>query len=254
MIKSLQALLALLVPSVVLVAPVRAAGDRDSPEDVFKSFAAAMKKADVKVMMSHMTRASQSATVGGIGFLALIDKGFYGFMNDRITPKQKKEYRAAIEEVMNRHGLSDDAVTRIFEKMDRQTTTYEQFVPIGELVKDKAAFISEILKVSRDVQKSCDGLKEMWEATVKEIKIDGQRAKAQATFPGADGKEKAATIYFKLESGVWKIDLIDTSRNWPQPPPPPQVQQQATQAQPPPNHSNSRPGLLRRLFPCLRSR
>jgi hypothetical protein len=246
MITSLQVRLALLGASVVLVAPVRAAGDRDnSPEDVFKSFSAAAKKADVKSMMSHMTRDSQSATVGGIWFVASLDSAFFG----------KEEYRAAIEEVMKRHGLSDDALTKISERMDMETTTdQERFVAVGELVKDKAAFITEILKVSKDVKKPSDWFNEMREATVKEVKIDGQRARAQATFPGADGKEKTATIYFKLESGVWKIDPIETNRNWPEPPPPPQVQRPATQVQPPPNYYYSRPGLLRRLFGCLRPR
>jgi hypothetical protein len=255
MIKCLQVGLALLAPSVVLVTPVHAAGDRDnSPEVVFNSFAAAVKNDDVKAMMSHMTRDSQSATVGLVWGVASFDKAFFGFMNDQITPRQKKTYRAAIEEVMMRHGLPDDALTRLSEIIDNETAAYERVVAIGERVKDKTAFITEMMKVSNEVQKFSDEFYALRETKLKEVKIGGERAKAEATFPGADGKEAAATVYFKLESGVWKFDLIETKRSWPQPPPPPQVQPPATHVQPPTNYCEPRPTLVRRLFPCLHSR
>jgi hypothetical protein len=253
MIKSLQFVLALLVASVLLTASVRAGGDKDkSPEDVFKSYATAVKKDDVKAMMSHLTRDSQAGAAGSLYLVGMLDRGFYGFMNDKISDKQKKEYRAAIDAVFNRYGLSDDALMRVFEKNQKKDsmTDEKQFMAIGELVKDKAGFVTEILKVSEDGQKYSGAFNEIGAAKMKEVKIDGQQAKGLVTFPGADGKEKTATVYFKLENGDWKIDLYETNRNWP--PPPPQVQRPATQVQPSATYYNSRPGLLRRLCPCLR--
>jgi hypothetical protein len=258
MIKSLQVVLALLVPSVLLVAPVRADGDQDkSPEDVFKGFAAAIKKDDVKAVMSHVTHDSQSHIAGTTWLTALLDKSFTGmtFFNSKPTRKEK-EHIAAIDEVLKRHGLSEDAVLKKLEKDNGEPITLEdlqrQLVPVVQLVKDKPAFVTEMLKVRTDRLETAAGVKEIGEAKVKEVKIDGKQAKSQVTFPGAYGKESTGTIYFKLESGVWKIDFIETERNWPLPPPPPQVQPPAPQVQRPATHYDSRPGLLRRLFPCLR--
>jgi ketosteroid isomerase-like protein len=64
---------------VFLVVPARAGVDPDkSPEDVFKSFAAAVKKNDMKAMMSHLTSDSQAATAGIMAFAAAFDEVFYG--------------------------------------------------------------------------------------------------------------------------------------------------------------------------------
>ncbi len=265
MIKSLQVMLALLVLNVLLVAPVRAGGDQDkSPADVFKAFAAAVKKDDLTAMMSHITRDSQAAVAGtmwaGVSFIKS--------WSSKPTPKQQKEI-AALDEILKRRGLSDDAMMKIIEK---QATTEEQrtrmLVALGELVKDNTAFVTEILRVYTGPEGSKEidvgwvmylagftvGSKEIAMAKVKEVKIDGQQAKSQATVEGADGKESTATIYFKLESAVWKIDFIETCRHWPQPPVPAQVQRPAPQVQPPATYYQSRPGFLRCLFPRLRHR
>ena len=250
--KYIQIAPALLAASFLLAAPVRA-DDRQakSPEEVFSAFAAAAKKDDVKVMMSQMTRDSQAYTVGGIWFVALLDSVFYGFMNDRFSPQQKQQYKTAIYEVMKRHGLSEDAMKRIFEKIDMEKTADAQsFAAIGELVKDKPGFIKDIRMVSRDAQELASGFNEIAAITLKEVTINRHLAEARATFPGADGKEKAATVYFKLEDGAWRIDLTKTDGNWP---PPPQVQQ-SPQEKPSVTNCEARPGLWRCLFPRLRGR
>jgi hypothetical protein len=274
MAQSLSRLLGLLVLSVFLVAPAYAGDEKDkSPEDVFKAFTAAMKKEDVKAAMSHLTRDSQSIVAGYMCYLALLEKALTGpFLEDRsLTPKEK-EHIDAIEKVLNRHGLSEDALRKIlktFEKDDKKTTTDEEkSVAVGELVKDKPAFVTEVLKASTarlEDRSFKDFFKEIGETKVKEVKIDGQQAKGEVTFPSAEAKAghakrlppelvrgpsvKTASYYFKLESGVWKIDLIETARNWPQPPAPPaQPAQVQPRAQPQPPPSYSRPGPVRRLL------
>jgi hypothetical protein len=261
MIQSLQVVLALLAPSLLLVAPVRADGDQDKgPEDVLKAFAAAMKKEDVKAMMSHVTRDSESRITGMIGLLLSLSKSFsQGFFNHKPTPEEQKHIDA-IDAILKRHGVSEEALLKKLGNGKEPPTQEEitrNLVAIGESVKDKRAFVAEVMKYytarledTPDI--GFDGFKEIGQAKVKEVKIDGQQARSQVTFPGADGKEGMATIYFKLESGVWKIDLIETNRNWPQPPPLPQVQPPATQVRPPAVYYDCRPGLLRRWCPCLR--
>jgi hypothetical protein len=257
--QSLPRSLTLLVLGFFLAAPGYAGDEKGkSPEDVFKAVVAAMKKQDMKAMMSHMTRDSQSKIAGSMWLRATLDKAFTGmrFFEDtkKLTPKEK-EHIAAIDKVLNRHSLSEDALRKIAEKDKKEPTWDEEmFVAIGEYVKDKAAFVREILKVLEVRLEPSDLLetigKSIAEAKVKEVKIDGQQAKSQVTFPGSEGKESKGTIYFKLESEVWKIDLIETNRNWPPPPPSPQVQ---PQVEPRATPSYSRPGLLRRLLDRLRN-
>jgi hypothetical protein len=258
MIKSLQGVLALLIPGVLLVAPVRADEKEKRPEDILKEFAAAAKREDVKAMMSHMTRDSQSRIAGGMCFVAVLSKPSR-ILNDKPFSPKEKELINAIDDVLNRHGVSDCAWSKAMDQHKKEATADEDewrmFVVVGELVKEKGAFVAEMIKVLETAEgKQERGFAEIAEAKVTEVKIDGKRARSQVSFPGADGKEKSATIYFKAEDGVWKIDLNETSRNWPQPPPPPQVQQPPTQAQPPVVVYESRRRVLRCLFPCLRCR
>src|SRR5262249_4453475 len=156
--------------------------------------AAAMNKDDVKAIMLHVTGDSQSYAAGLTLTAAVADTIFFGFMNDRVTPKQKEEHCAAIDKVLNRHGVSEDAALRKLEKNKKEWTLDEgTFMSIGELVKDKPAFITEISKVCSKSRILADWFKEIGGAKTTEVKIDSQQAKGQATFLRADGKEDTAT-------------------------------------------------------------
>jgi hypothetical protein len=249
--QSLHRSFALLALGFFLVAPGRAGDDKNkSPEDVFKAFAAAQKKEDVKTSMSLLTRDSQSAVAGTTGLAAILDKAFFGFMNRHITSTQKKEHSAAIDKILNRHGLSEDAMRRIVEKDKNEAIVDEEnLLVIGELVKDKPTFVDEVFEITTKDEsmgkKGFPGFVEISEAKVQEVKIDGQQAKSPLIFPGTDSEETKGTIYFKLETGVWKIDLIETNRNWPQAV---QISQVQPHEQPQSTPSYSRPGLFRRLL------
>jgi hypothetical protein len=143
---------ALLALGFFLVAPTRAGDDKGkSPEDVFKAFAAAQKKEDVKTSMSLLTRDSQSAVAGTTFFKALLDKALFGFMNDHITPKQKKEHSAAVDEVLKRHVVSEPEVWKKLGKDFKETELIideENLLVIGELVKDKPTFVDEVFEIT----------------------------------------------------------------------------------------------------------
>src|SRR5439155_26846230 len=99
------------------------------------------------------------------------------------------------------------------------------------------------------------------EAKFKDVKIAGDNAKGQMTTPSAAGKEnttsaqsilelalsvieRGETFHFKLENGVWKIDLIPTIEEAfraVSPSPSPQLPPQATRCY-------SRPRLFCRCF------
>jgi hypothetical protein len=247
--QSLARSFALLVLGFFLAAPGYAGDDKDkSPEDVFKDFAAAMKKADVKkkgdmkAVMLYLTRDSQSVIAGFMLIVACSEP----------SDKKGKEARKAFEDVLKRHGISsEDALRKITEdRGDRWFPSPNMMVAWGEMVKDKPAFVADVLEVAaKHLGWEKKDLPEIGEGNIKDVKIDGEQAKGERTIPGAAGKETTETVYFKLENGVWKIDLMqkmeEPSRVSP-PAPPPQVRRQATP-------SNSRPGLLRRLLDRLRN-
>ena len=241
---------------VFLVAPAHAAGDKDkSPEDIFKAFAAAIKKEDAKAAMSHLSRDSQSAIAGFMLFLASYEPS--DITGEQARKIRGEEARKLFEGVLKRHGISsDDALTKITE--DRSDFFGEvignefpkNLVALGEMVKDKPAFVADILKIAArylgwDIIKD---FKEIGEAKINDVKIEGAQAKGQVTIPSAGGKEKTVTYYLKMENGIWKIDAIETHRKMQ---PPPRPVQAAPQAQPQATPSYSRPGLLRRLLDRL---
>lgn len=250
MSQSFPRIITLLVLGVFQIPPAAAGDEKNkSPEEVFNAFVAAQKKEDVKTSMSHLTRDSQSAVAGSTWFSAVLDKGFFGIMNDNITPKQKKEHAAAIDKVLNRHVVSNEAMRKTLNKdMSEPSRIQEMFVPIGELINDKAAFVEDVFEVTdeRD-KKGFAGFMRIDQAKLGEVKTDGQHAKGQATIQETD----TITIYFKLESGVWKIDLKETQENLPQPQPPLQTER-PMQLQGSPTYS--RPGLLRRMLDRLFNR
>jgi hypothetical protein len=248
MLQSLLRLLALPVLGVFLVAPAHAAGDKDkSPEDIFKAFAAAMKKEDAKVAMSHLSRDSQSA-IAGFMLIAATSLEF--------DEETKKQTRKPFEDLLKRHGISsDDALRKIpedhvalfGEAIGREFP--KNLVALGEMVREKPAFVADVLKImDKHPVWEIKELTQIGEAKIKDIKIEGEQAKGRVTIPSIEGKERTVTYYLKMENGVWMIDAIETYRKMP---PPPRPVQAAPQVQPQATPSYSRPGPLRRLLDRL---
>jgi hypothetical protein len=228
--QSLARSFALLVLGFFLAAPAYAGDEKGkSPQDVFKAFATAMKKGDVQAVMSHATRDSQSA-IAGCMLIVACSEWF------------EEEARKLFEDVVKRHGISDDVRKKIPKLLDADR---KNIVAWGETMKDKAAFVEDVFKVGAKYL----GWHIEIEANIKEVKIEGEQAKGQRTVPNGGGKETTEPVYFKMESGVWKIDLIRTMEEAPRASPP----APSPQLQPPATPSYSRPGLLRRLLDRLRN-
>jgi hypothetical protein len=234
--QSLPRSLALLVLGFFLAAPAHAGDEKDkSPEDVFKAFAAAMKKGDAQACMSHLSRDSQSAIAGWMVMAACSER----------SDKTEEEACKPFEDVLKRHGISDDVRKKIRKDFWDAIGDKKNIVALGEMVKDKPAFVEDVVKVGAKYL----GWQNMEFGEAKEVKIDGEQAKGQRTIPNGEGKERTETVYFKLETGVWKIDvirMIEEPVGASPPAPSPQVQ-------PPAAPSYSRPGVLRRFLDRLRN-
>ena len=252
--QSLSRSVALLVLGFFLAAPAYTGDEKGkSPEDVFKAVVAAMKKQDMKAIMSHLTRDSQSVIAGFMLIVAWSEP----------SDKRGEEARKAFEDVLKRHGISSDDALRKIPK-DRWDAFVElardnfpkNIVAWGETVKDKPAFVDDVLKLATKYEgwKTTESSKWIDETKIKDVKIDKDQAKGESNMPNFVNSERIQDVYFKLENGVWKIDLVRMIQEPPSASPPrasapaptPQVQRQS-----PPSYWQ--PGPLRRLLDRLRN-
>lgn len=262
-------LFALLASCVFLVGTARSDDDQaKTPEDTFKAFTAAMKKEDVKAAMSHLTRDSQSALIGDTLSFAKLSRDF-----SSSDQKNGKARLAAIESILKRHKIEE--ATEKFWKDNNPTT--QSLLALGNVVKDKAAPASDFHKVATRVAGS-SAFKAFDGAKLNGVKIDGTKATGQVTYPvgkrpttsdlnldapegnGLSILELALeftrgfeTYCFKLEDGVWKIDVIRTNEEYSRSSPPSPSPQ-------PPSHATLSPQtacyvtktVRCRLFSCCR--
>jgi hypothetical protein len=251
--QSLPRSLALLVLGFFLAAPAHAGDEKDkSPEDVFKAVVAAMKKQDMKAIMSHLTRDSQT-TIAGLMVIAAASEPW---------GKRGEEARKAFDDVLKRHGISSDEASRKTRRMVDQfwepipDQNFKNLLALGEMVKDKPAFVDDVLKLATKYEgwKTTESSKDIGETKIKDVKIDKDQAKGESTMPNFGNSERTQNVYFKLENGVWKIDLVRMIQEPPSASPPRASAPAPTpQVQPPATPSYSRPGPLRRLLDRLRN-
>ncbi len=182
-----------------------------SPEDALSAAASAMKDRDVKAVLSHLTPDSQSFVAGGMAVGAAFEKR--PFVLFRAPPKptaREQEHNDAIDKVLKRHGLPEDftSLTVKLDKAEKEAKDgKDSYTVLGESVKDKTAFVVEIIEVLECKPNIYALLKGMSEAPIKDVKIEGRRAKASAF-----GNDR---VYLLFDEGAWKVDLIETIRQQP---------------------------------------
>jgi hypothetical protein len=177
-------------------------GGAKSPEDAFKGWSEAAGKADFKAFASHMTKDSQSAMAGYFMTELTNDLRVNQINNDRVQ---------AVEGLLKRHGLSQEAIEKkevpLGEAPDNKATAKE-FVAMGEMAKDRTAFLDDTLRTFQKLAPlEKNPLEALGTATLKDLKVDGDTATGKATAT-VNGHEKTDAAHFRKEDGVWKIDLM----------------------------------------------
>ena len=228
MLHSTPQLLALLGLALCFAGVARGGDDKPTtPEETFKAFAAAMKDKDVKTAMSQMTSESRSMLVGLTLMFASLSLEF----SESDTSKGKARI-SAIKETVKSHGISDSAVRALWGSKASNQTLLE----MAGRVRDKPAFVADFLKIATRVE-GTSVFTVIGDAKLAEIKINGEKAKAKVISSITTGKEQPTNILnvndhtsrglsilelalslfaertsycFKLENGVWKIDVFAT--------------------------------------------
>jgi hypothetical protein len=200
--RSICVLLSLVLLSCVGCGQGTGGGGAKSPDDAFKGWTEAAGKEDFKAFASHMTRDSQSAMAGKLMTELTNDLRVNQNNNDRVQ---------AIEGLLKRHGLTQAAIEKKEEKLGEapdNKATAREFIALGEMAKDRAAFLDDTLRTLQKLTPlEKNPLEELSTGKLKDVKVEGDTATGKATAT-VNGAEKTDAAHFRTEDGAWKIDLI----------------------------------------------
>lgn len=179
-----------------------AAGGGATPEETFKLAQAAAEKENWKGAVSHMTAESQEMFAGGLAFAGMMMQAFAELGGPDGAKDAKK-----IKDVLAKHGLTEAAMKKL-EGDDSIKGPEEAIKKIVGPIKDRGAFIGDMLNAFKGTKGFKNESPIAKEAKLKDVKIDGNTAKGKVEFE-KDGKQTEEEIAFKKVGGKWLLDLTD---------------------------------------------
>jgi hypothetical protein len=179
-------------------APVSEKGKSyNSPEAVFKAAQGFAKKKDFKGFLGCMTEDSQKLVTGQLIMTGSMIKAFAG-----LDPSGKAaEMVKPIDKVFSKHGLTDEALKKIKSAKDPKQAG-KTMRAAAELVKSRADFCSDLIAALDKANPK--GAQPFAEGTLKDVKIDGDKAKATIVMKAGE-KERTEPIEFAKVGGGWKL-------------------------------------------------
>jgi hypothetical protein len=172
-----------------------------SPKEVFDAASAAAAKEDWPTLVQCLTDESRDGLAGTLVMGGMLMKGFAALDKDK-----GKESAKQIEDVLTKHGLTEEHL----KKMDQEPPAkgsdpkddMKVLAKLIEPIKDKTAFIAEMMTVMKKVADK-DTLVSFGNE-LKDLKIDGDTARGTFLMKQG-GKEKQEPIEFRKGSNGWKI-------------------------------------------------
>lgn len=181
-------------------------GGAATPEEAFKNAQAAVEKEDWKTFCGTMTAESQDVFAGGMAMGGMMMQAFAGLGGEEGAAEAKK-----IGEVLAKHGITEEFGKKI-EDDETIKGPEEAMKKMLEPVKDKPQFVADMMAAFKGMKGMKDQNPVNKTATLKDVKIDGDTAKAtiEATI---DGKTSSSPIAFKKVDGKWLMDLTETMKS-----------------------------------------
>jgi hypothetical protein len=181
-----------------------------TPDETFKNAQAAAEKNDYKTFMSTMTPESQDTYAGMVAFGGAMVQAFAGLGGPEGAEDAKK-----VKEVLDKHGLTEESLKKADPTAADPIAGMKSLV---EPVKDKPAFVADMMAVMKSTKDFKDRSPLQKGATLKDVKIDGDSAKGTIE-TDVEGKKESSPIDFKKVDGKWLIDLTETIKSSMGPPP-----------------------------------
>jgi hypothetical protein len=207
---SRNVLLGGLLAGLVVLAGAAGGGDKsnkkyDSPKAVFEAAVNAVKKKDWKTFYACLTKDGQETMTGQVAFVGLMVRGFAEFDKTGKT----KEKMAPLTKILDKHGLTTETLDKMKKEAPKPSKDPKEmakaFRALAAPVKNKAGFISEVLEFldKASTKKQQNPLEN---ATLKDVKVDGDRATATVVTKKGDEKTEEKITFVKT-GGSWKMDM-----------------------------------------------
>jgi hypothetical protein len=182
-----------------------------TPQATFDTAKAAVAKEDWKGFAQCLTPDSRDTMAGAMVMAGSMMQAFAGLGGD----EGKKEAKD-VEAVLKKHGIDEKSLEGP-PLGDAKTDPNEAMKKLSSSIKDRDAFIGEIMTVMSKSGKMKDKGPMTKDATLKDVKVDGDTASGTIATK-ADGKDVNEPIKFRKISGAWKME-IDMDRKGGGPPP-----------------------------------
>jgi hypothetical protein len=178
-------------------------GDFSSPEATLATAKAAAADKDYRTFAACFTPEGQETMAAGFVMIG----GMMQFMmtKDEENPEKGKASAAKIKTVLEDHGVVEGARPKITIELNADEETQNKALrKLAEPVKDKPAFIADFIAVMQEVGDKPDARIIESNATLKDVKIDGDTAKGTLV-QTREKKESTSPIVFQKIDGAWKI-------------------------------------------------
>ncbi len=182
----------------------------DSPQAVYDAAKVAVQAKDFQKFCGCLTPESQDLMAGGMVMAGVMMKGMavgMGAMGgDEAKAKAEKKF-APVDEVLAKHGVSSEELEKEGENMDVQADPKVAMKKFSERIKDKPAFIGDMMKAMESLREDGQGggPADEFTANLTDVKIEGDTASGTTAKP--DAPDEKSPIHFKKVDGGWFIDL-----------------------------------------------
>jgi hypothetical protein len=189
-----KSLLTFLCSSLLLSLAV-GCGGASTPEAAFQNMKKAAQDKNWRAYCNCLTEESQDTMAGMMVLSGSMMQALGGLAGNQNQVGEK------IKGVFEKHGLSADAVEKLKNEgppmsMDKGLSS------LSSAIKDRAGFLADMMEVMSEFGDAKKVTPVMDDATLTDVKIEGDTATGTVTAGGRSGP-----MHFKRVGSQWKIDL-----------------------------------------------
>lgn len=171
-----------------------------TPEAAFAAAKTALGKEDWKGFCQVLTPESRDAFAGGMAFAGMMMQGFAS-AGGADGEKDAKNIQA----VLDKHGLTEEVMKKNMEG-DQPASQDEAMKKLLEPVKDRDAFVADIMAALDNLKGNKKQTPMDKDATLKDLKVEEDSATATIEFE-KEGKKVSEPVSFKKIDGGWRLHM-----------------------------------------------
>ena len=170
-----------------------------TPQAAFDAAVKASKAKDFKAFAAVFTPESQAKLAGQLAGLGVMFKAFSAFDKEG----KMKDKLADLDKIMDKHGLTKDVMGKLKQTKAPKEIEANNKV-IADAVKDKPAFVGDVMKWLDAANPGKNKGGPLDEATLEGVTITGDKATGTVVT-----KEKKEPMEFAKVGGGWRIVLSE---------------------------------------------